>query len=295
MLLLCGGGCAGVYFFVLKPASDNLQALGSSRMAAFGTEPEEHGDGLSKQTINKVRAGMTQREVDAVLGGPGKASNRFATDEVLAGLPGGPGTAGERWHAATRNGQVFVWTKGADKVLVGFSGQPGAPGGTALGVMGLIDGVSTEFLTLPGTGGPNPNPGTTPTTPRPNPTLSTTPQPSAVTPDFTTTGEALAAEFDKDATAAAKKYQGKLIQVTGTLTQVDNKYGNFVYVRGTQPPATTKTITVEGIVAFGGSSANIKRLKVGDPVTFTCRYDKFTQPKANQPWELKLGDLKLMR
>ena len=121
----------------------------ASDMRSRAPDPED-GDGLSKQTINKLRVGMSQREVDAVFGQPGTAAKRFDTEEVTAALPGGPGNAGERWHTATMEGRVFVWAKGSDKVLVGYNTQPGARGGTVVGVIALFDGEASELIPLPG-------------------------------------------------------------------------------------------------------------------------------------------------
>ncbi len=163
-LLLCGGGVAGVYFGYLKPAAererseramlDRKEAELLEAMKKRSEEPPQKAatGEVSRQSAKQVKPGMTQTQVDATLGGTGKSGNKFITDEAMAAIRGGTPQLAERWHKATMEGRVWVWSKGQDKVLVAYNTQPGAIGGTVVAVIGLFDGAASELIPLPGDG-----------------------------------------------------------------------------------------------------------------------------------------------
>jgi predicted Zn finger-like uncharacterized protein len=160
VLLLGGGGCAGVWFGYLKPAAEQAKKRNDEKQAEldrlqkqFEEPPQKAATGeVSRQSARQVKPGMTQVQVDAVLGGPGTSGNKFITDEVMAAIRGGTPKLAERWHKATMEGRVYVWEKGRDKVLVGYNTQPGLVGGTVVAVIGLFDGSASELIPLPSDG-----------------------------------------------------------------------------------------------------------------------------------------------
>lgn len=281
VVLVCGGGCAGVWFGVIAPAAERARARNNEWQAELDDlerkmntpAPKPAPGEVSRTSAVQLRTGMTQREVDEILGGPGTAGHKATTDEVTGAVPGRNQNVTDRWHAATREGRVFVWTKGRDKLMVAYNTQPGAAGGTVLGVLGLFDGVATEFLPL--TGPVNPT------------TQFEPPPPPAATVDFTTTADVLAAEFDKNVAAATAKYNGKSLRLTGVVAEIPRDAVSFSF-RGVSPPASRAVITVPVDVKFGYWGP-IKTMKVGDTVTVTGKFKAFEKGK-NNTWELKVND-----
>ncbi len=390
LLLLCGGGCAGVWFGVIVPAAEKARARNSERQAELdewekNLNPQAGGAELSAAKLGQIRPGMTVQQVESVLG-RGTPADNSAVVLATAGAPFELG-ASKRWSAKQQLGHVSSWDVFPNRVLVAFTADPKAggtvegvgaslrnswsepiplagpgdgseltaanvaklkagmtqaevqavlgvgtkadighlgrcapslpptamqdalprwtdavqrgvvrhwehnltashvlvaytsdptTGGTVDGVLAKVDFKGTEPIKLPGGGGGTP---TIPTTP------STGPGPNVQYINITAT--ALAKEFDANPAAAETKYKGKDLKVTGVVSEIPIDAVWFS-MTGVSPPASRAVISVPVDVKFGAWGP-IKKMKVGDTVTVTGKFKEFVKGK-NNAWELKVND-----
>jgi predicted Zn finger-like uncharacterized protein len=285
LLLVCGGGCAGVYFGVIVPAAEKAKRFNDELEKEIARAKEQQNGGVgegtattakadggsrvTRENMNSLRAGMTLAQVEGVLG-KGKAADEF---DLLRGVNGT--AADQQWKAEQQAGAVYSWGGLSDVILVAFTAPP-TNGGTLLGVRGGFGVDTLEPIKLLGGGGGTP---TIPTTP------STGPAPS--NPVLAVTADALAREFDANPKAAETKYKGRDLKVTGVVADIPKEAVSFT-MAGASPPATKAAIVVPVSVKFGAWGP-IKRMKVGDTATVTGKIDSFAKGKTNA-WEIKLTD-----
>lgn len=98
--------------------------------------------------------------------------------------------------------------------------------------------------------------------------------------------EDLAAEFDKDATAATKKYQDKTVTVTGSVEQV-TPTGSVVTLKGLAAAGTKKAIVVT-VQINPELREESKKLKAGDAVKLTGKFTILRGATGNRPAAVSL-------
>lgn len=154
LLLLCGGGCAGVYFGVIVPAAEKAKKLNDEKQAELNEwekklNPQAGGAELSATKLGQVRTGMTLQQVESVLG-TGIPADNSAVVLATAQSPFELG-ASKRWSAKQRLGHVYSWDVFPNRVVVAFTADPKA-GGTVEGVGGTFREGWSEPITLAGPG-----------------------------------------------------------------------------------------------------------------------------------------------
>ena len=123
VLLLCGGGCAGVWFGVIAPAAEQARARISERQAELDRElnkppptvPQPAGDVVTEANLAKLRAGMTLAEVRAILGSESKLE---LTNLMMSTGGLNDSTAFDRWSAKRELGHCGRWENFPKKILV---------------------------------------------------------------------------------------------------------------------------------------------------------------------------------
>lgn len=243
LFLLCGGGCAGVYFFVLVPAAEKAKAQLTS---PFSTVPQTGGNTtkaeVSRANLEKVKAGMTLAEVEGLLGkSMGRPEWMSLSSRTNVQLPANQSDILERWNPKLREGHVFLWSEPSTRAWIAFTAPP-LEGGTVCGVLGDINNQSlrTEFLKAPALI-PNPNP-------QPLDPNTFTAHPEAVL---------TAAELVKD----HAKYTDKWVVVKGKAKKGTEGFGGddlrWYYME----------LELEGIpLWFDGSVEGTPRIKAGEEV-----------------------------
>lgn len=162
VLLVCGGGCAGVWFLVIKPTADQVNA-GITKY-----QQEWENANVTVANTQRVKAGMTATEVDGVFNAPGREPIKMEMSAMVMSMPGDPPAVTEKWEAALAQNRVRTWAGGKDKVAVAYSSPP-SQGGKVVGVLGMFGSNTKEYVTLPESAatppvGPGPGP-----TPQPSP------------------------------------------------------------------------------------------------------------------------------
>jgi predicted Zn finger-like uncharacterized protein len=352
VLLLCGGGCAGVYFFVLKPAGESFASTLNSIASAAKQERE------FEDKFQQVKGGMTKEQVEDLLGPNHTKAQEHDVGRVASGLPDWP-QAGERWKPKVKLGHVLMWEKSGDGVLVAFSADPNAAG-TVVGAVGNVGVRTTEPVKLPGGTPPDEKAAVATLTvdalrqrhaeflnkrvtvtgqyvgavagdrgaielrAGPGETLVVAPQfggtgfgwkrpprpldkveltgrvggtarmPTVfdaevekVTPNAAeltaVSAEDLASEFDKDAVAATKKYNGRMLKVTGTASSTASG-GDQLGFRGITnkaPGAKFKSVFID--FRFDGEfRADAGKVKINDTVSVVGLFTGFSTAGPTQ-------------
>lgn len=140
LFAVCGGGCAGVYFFAIKPAADRVKA------ELDDIEARLDNPKATQTNLAQVRSGMTLTQVEGILG-KGFPAEEAVVDIATLTLP--DDEANDRWVAKQKLGHVYQWENDETFIVVAFSGDP-KTGGTVVGIAADIDDISTEPLVLPG-------------------------------------------------------------------------------------------------------------------------------------------------
>lgn len=152
-LVVLVGGCAGMYFALLKPALDQagkgLGLGGGDRANPNVTEANAY----------KMQSGMTLAEVVAVMG-PGRAATEQDFVDAQVAMNDRAFTESMAvWEPKLRAGEVQAWANGKSRFLVGFD-RPPAQGGTVVGLVAVIvsgnSKWSYKYLETRSGGGPGP-------------------------------------------------------------------------------------------------------------------------------------------
>jgi hypothetical protein len=162
VILLCGGTCGGIWFFVIKPTADQVNA-GITKY-----QQEWENANVTVANTQRVKAGMTAGEVDGIFNAPGREPIKMEMSAMVMSMPGDPPAVTEKWEAALAQNRVRTWAGGKDKVAVAYSTPPGQ-GGKVVGVLGMFGSSTKEYVALPESSG------TPPVGPGPGPTQQPTP------------------------------------------------------------------------------------------------------------------------
>ncbi len=202
VVLLCGGTCGGVWWFVLKPAGETF--------ASFVTAAEQRQAARDsfKDNFQKVKAGMTKKEVDDLLGPNSAKAQEHDVGRVTMMLSDWPKSE-DRWKPKAKAGHVLLWDKSGDGVLVAYSTDPNA-GGTVVGAVGNFGLSASEPIKLP----------------------AAEPTGDVNNPVATLTAAELTAQF--------AKYRDRWVTVSGAFSAVDTL--NPFSVVLTTPPGFTLTV-----------------------------------------------------
>ena len=176
IMLVCGGGCAGVWYGMIEPAAKKrkeendklaaeLERLGKGDQSPVGER------GVSSINLNRVTSGMTLAQVEDVLG-TGRKAAEFDATLTVGGLSD-PAQHKIDWEMKAKAGHVQLWEKAPDRIVVAFSADPSG-GGTVVAVAGTIGGRASEPVKLPASPNPAPNPPPAPGDRTPSATLSAT-------------------------------------------------------------------------------------------------------------------------
>lgn len=105
------------------------------------------------------------------------------------------------------------------------------------------------------------------------------PHPSVGSPDYIVTANELIAEFEKDESAASKKYVGRAVEVEGMITDVMEKDNGFLLLLGDSSFVSRVSCTLQdtqGNMAYGltsGDSITVRGICTGrllDVVLIDC-------------------------
>lgn len=230
VVLLCCGGPLGVWFIWIKPglesAASGLQAWASE------VKQEQAAKNSFKDNFQKVKAGMTKKEVDDLLGPNSAKAQEHDVGRVTMMLSDWP-KSDDRWKPKAKAGHVLVWDKSGDGVLVAYSTDPNA-GGTVVGAVGNFGLSASEPIKLP----------------------AAEPTGDVNNPVATLTADEVTGQFDR--------YRDRWVTVSGTFRTVDNL--NPFSVVLTTPPGFTLTVHPPTGGRFPLADPQVQ---LGESLTFT--------------------------
>jgi len=276
VVVLCGGGCAGVWFGVIAPAAEKARKLNDEKQAELdrwekelnkpqasgGLDPNAPGDRkYTQQDMNRVQAGMTQAQVEGLLG-----KSRLPDDFDMLRAFNGPDSE-KAWGNKRKEKCVLVWGSLSNLILVAFTTPP-ANGGTVLGVLGVFGVERIEPIKLPGSGPPAPT----------------------TSPDMPIEMAAadLLAEYARNPEAANAKYKGQWMKLTGDMKSFNGQTISF----GEQKAGEFNFLLLAS--TFGSRAPNPKP-KAGDRVTVLGKMGELFVNNGDKSKSAQLTEGKFIR